>query len=253
MDEEERYELIEQYLEGDLSGQARLDFEQEMKTNEALTVEVELHREVRDAILDEKEVELEQTLKNIGDEYRQSDSGQSAQGTRLGRRQFLMIAASVVLLAVVGWFAISQFSSSSTPEQLFKQHFAPYEVPANMRGKNVPESELQAALASYKDGDFKSAISKLEGLEKKYGIDEQVLFYRAVSELAVGKSQVAKGLFEQVITIPDNQSTVQSQWYLALCWLQMGEPENAKRFLVELADYPNKYQQSAQEILGKID
>ena len=252
MVDEEKYELIEQYLEGKLVGAELLDFENQLEQDPGLADDVALHREVRDAIADDEEVALEAELRKIGQAYQGRTPGTAPIRKNVGQRRIFLIAASIALLAVAGWFAFSRFGPSPSPDQLFEAHFAPYQVPANIRGK-VPESELQAALEPYKREDYDAAIVNLNQLEATYGVDEQVLFYRAVSELAVGKADSARLGFEQILAIPDNQSTVQAQWYLALSWLRLMKPENAEVYLRELSGYENKYRVPAADILDALD
>lgn len=87
---------------------------------------------------------------------------------------------------------------------------------------------------------------KFQCKEKLIALTKAAPLYR---ELALGNAEAAQAGFERVLAMPDNQSTVQPQWYLALSWMKLKEPDNAKAYLLELSGY----QKSARDSLVALE
>lgn len=65
---EQKYNLIEQYISGKLTGAALRTFEQKMRNNPELTAEVELHQQVANALSDDAFWSFEELVKEVGSE-----------------------------------------------------------------------------------------------------------------------------------------------------------------------------------------
>lgn len=257
--EEQLYEEIEGYLANTLSREAYLQFKERLAKNPDLAAQVELHRSVRDAISDHGEIEFEDTIRELGLEHEASDSDEEDQEEEKKktpsfnyRRRIFFVAASIVLLCLIGWLAFSPFGSPATPPELFAQNFEAYTAPSNFRG-DVPKDKLDSAFIPYRKGDYPNTLLRLEALGKVYQNNEQILFFSGICELAAGDVSLAQNYLEQVLALPDNQSKVQTQWYLALSWLKADQKEKARPLLLELKGFPNKYQSRSEEILQQID
>ncbi len=66
--EQQKYELIEKYLRGELTGSALHAFEAQMRQNPIFAEEVQLHRDIEAALLDEDAINLRRTLQKINAE-----------------------------------------------------------------------------------------------------------------------------------------------------------------------------------------
>ena len=242
---EQQFEQIEAYLSGALDGDERAVFEARMAADPEFAAEVELHREVAGAVADHGEVAFEENLRGIAEELEGA-----GEGKRRPWRNYLLAAAAVALLAVVGW-VVFQGGDPPTPQDLFAEHFQAYEAPATFRGK-VPPEKLERAFAPYKGGEWAVALGEFEQLEGEYPGDEEVLFYAGISELALGNGAEGRAYLQRVLALPAHTSEVQGKWYIALSWLAEGNAGAARPLLEELAGFDNRFQPGSAAILEEL-
>ncbi|MEM7039199.1 MAG: hypothetical protein AAF570_19645, partial [Bacteroidota bacterium] len=101
MSEQALHEEIEAYLAGTLDAEAHAQMEARIQAEPAFAEAVALHREVAAAINDEDEQNLEAMLVEVSEDHR----GSTVETGNPRRRMptYLLAAASVALLCVIGW------------------------------------------------------------------------------------------------------------------------------------------------------
>ena len=108
----------------------------------------------------------------------------------------------------------------------------------------------RAALATYANKEYTAAIPMLSYsfVETQ---DSMLLFYKAVSLLAIGKSVEVQPLFEQ-FQYSDAYPVFRdaSQWYLALAYTDTQQYEKASILLKNMP--PGRYKEKAQQLFQKI-
>lgn len=249
--QEDIYIRIEAYLDDQLQGQDLVDFEAQLASDPEFAKQVDLHRSVQQAMSAHGEIAFASNLAEIGRQNGNVAPNLSPPTPKPKMRLILGLVASILLLFAIGWFLSVQLEKVQTPEDLFATYFEPYQGPPTFRGV-VPESALNTALAPYTDGDFQASLNQLMELDLQYPKNEQVMFYAGICELALDNPVAARNSFSQVLALPDQQSQVQTQWYLAMAWLHTGDGDQAKPLLLELEAFPNKYQTQAKEILAEL-
>ena len=128
-------------------------------------------------------------------------------------------------------------------QALFDQYFSPY---PNVVTSRADESDLQDAMKLYSSRQFEEALiafSKLEGTE--------VLFYKSLSLLALGRGNEALPGFKSLRDDQDNRFKEASSWYLGLSYLQIKDNDSAIRYLQLVEPTDSKYQ-DAKEILKAL-
>jgi tetratricopeptide (TPR) repeat protein len=197
MDQEQKYELIEKYLEGSLTKAEQASFDQLNQEDPSFQQEVRLHRNLGTALKGEGVHDFRAALKDVDEQWKAPGKGTVRS---LPIRRILSLAATVlVLIAAAWWF----FATKNTPsaEDLFAAQFEPYTMVLNQRSEttDTPQDLLQQqAINAYNQGQFADAVSRFEELQSVATDNQTYSFYMAVSELAQGNTSKAIPMLEQL-------------------------------------------------------
>lgn len=245
MEQQAKYEQIEAFLAGNLSGQELIDFEREMREDDDLRTEVELHRQLAAAVGGEQFHEFRAVLKQTDAEWKtQPTAGFGGRVRSLSYWNVSLIAAAIVLLGAMIWL-ISK-PDPKTADMLFAAHFQPYEMVLTQRSTTIDRPvELNAAIAAYAEADYTAAETQFLQLAQAAPEEHLYQLYACVSSLAAGKNEAAIVCFTQLRAIPNLAE--QAQWYLGLSYLQKGDNAAAKASLEGIK--PGGYQFDAAETI----
>ncbi len=254
MEEQEKYDLIEQYLSGKMEKAAQLDFENQLKSNSALQQEVVLHRQVEESLKGEGIHDFRAKLKKADQKWETKHSNPKASTPifSLPIRRLLLVAASFLLLVLAYNFFDSSSNQGGT--NLYAQHFTPYKMVLNQRSSsNAPNTSpaLTQAIEAYEQKDFATAAQAFATLQQESPKVLSLVFYQAISELSQQKPQTAIPLLKNILAQAPPLFVEQSQWYLALAYLQMEDQGAAQKELEKIVDGAFKYKE-AQEILRSM-
>ena len=237
MEPKEKYDLIEQYLAGELKGAALADFEQQLNVDPSLQKEIELHAKVAATLKGEKVHELRSVITSVDQNW------QAPQARRIPMRWVMGIAASLALLIT----AIFLFRPQQDP---FVAYFEVYPTTFLTRYDTTNQMIL-AATQAYNDGSYKDAITQLENLIQTNSNDLRYPFYLGLSHLASEAPDKAIPYLTQVAEEPGNLLQEQARWYQALAYLRVGKSEQAK-FILELIEADDFKGKEAKELLRKL-
>ncbi|MCE7993037.1 MAG: hypothetical protein HEP71_13705 [Roseivirga sp.] len=247
--DQETYELIEQYLEGRLAGQALLDFEQTMREDASLTKEVELQREVQALLVEEDINSLDRQLTDIRKDY----------GPEVPKllpfRKIWFAAAAVLVLAII---SIGFFTKADPidGEQLYVSYFEPYPADNSVRStEDDPTliSQMERALEAYANEDFKAAVQELLGYLYVDEDNSRARFYLGISLLAQGYAEKAAESLLEVAEESDSIYADPARWYYALSLIRQSKRSSARKELKRLEkDAKGKYQKLAIEMLDEL-
>lgn len=239
---EEKYTVFEQYLQGELSDEARLNFEKQLSEDLELASELESFKEVQ-AQLEERfgfETErkaFEENLKTISKEHFKTDESKVIS---IKSWKFL-VAASVVIF--LGLFL---FNSTSKPSF---EEYNQYEN-AYLTERSEGITDLKQAETAFNAKDYKTAIPLFETILKENKTAEIQYFY-GVSLLENNQIKQAEMVFNE---IKSGNSIYKNKaiWSLALAKLKQKEYKGCKEILLTLpSDY--EHYDKVQELLGKLD
>lgn len=243
MENEKDMEVVIAYLEGGLTAEAKVAFEDRLKR------EVELKKLLADLTLLKSGIqftareEMRGKLKGIENEISEGENSIS-----LWQSNWLKAAASIALLAAATWLL---WPSQINPgEKLFTEHFEPYPniIMPIIRGEQPTDSSpLAEGYQAYDLGEYAKTILLFENLDKK---DEGVLLYLGNSYLANGAPEMAIPIFEKLIQEYETFDE-QGKWYLSLSHLKLGHHKEAETILRPLAK-EGVYKQKAENILNVL-
>jgi len=238
---DEKYILFDQYLQGELSGEARLDFEKQLSENKELASEFETFKEVQlqlatkfDFAVDRDTFEA--NLKKISEEH---FSAKPAKVISLHTWTYL-VAASVVLL--LGLFLFN-------PSEPVFEDYNQYET-AYLSERGAVIESLKPAEVAFNAKDYKTAIPLFESILKTNKTAEIQYFY-AVSLLENNQIKQAEAEFN---ALKSGNSIYKNKaiYGLALAKLKQKDYKGCKEILVTIpSDYENY--DKVQELLDKLD
>ncbi len=263
---------IERYLDGFLPPEERTAFEAELEKDEALALEVRLHRAARFAVraqgaLDRRE-RLQQRSRRllrtrlwwwkIQDFIEDTFVSLSSEGVlqpRWGR--LALVGLSVVLLIAGLWWLMQTTPTTmetsiaaKDPQALFQEYFSPVEISATLGAE--AEDDYARARQWYAQGQCADALPLLEkALEKpNFEARPMALVLKSTCLLEAGRTEEAFTYLQQVpptARIPYQHA----EWYLALAYLKAGRHTIAKEQLQRIAQQSRHlYREKARAILG---
>lgn len=246
MNKQEKYELIEAFLDDHETVEEREQVEQAMKDDPGLKAEIELHRQLADVTKGEKFHDLRDILKETDANWQMSGGSSGGRVIKMSFMKMAIAACVVVLLGVAVWL---NFSSPSTSE-LFASNFEPYDMVLTQRSIGGENSEaLNGAIANYAQGNYEEAEKQFQQLAAINTEQPILRMYECISALALGRNQSSIECFNLLLDIPNLSE--QARWYLGLAYLQSDDIINARETLsvIKVGEY--QYQ-AAQNILEEI-
>lgn len=243
------YELLEQYLKGELDEASRTAFEQRLERNEELAAELAWQQRMQAFLRKNREREqLKAKLEKLGARHFQQESPQEPATTKvvpLYRRRSLQIAAGIAILVIAGWLSIRLLNQPSLYRQ-YADH--PSLALTEMSGEGPDVTNIEQA---FNREDYATAAEGLQSYLRENPTDTLALLYRGISLLETGRLQEATDVFTSI-----QNSTTDLQdlgaWYLALTYLRRGERERTREVLRGIPPGADRYEE-AQELLGRLE
>jgi len=124
-------------------------------------------------------------------------------------------------------------------------YFKPY--PANVVFRGDQNPSMDKALQLYDQGNFKEALVEFEKIPSSISTEE-LQFFRALSYLAIEQPDAASKILKEMKPV---QYEEQVQWYLALCYVLDSNKQEAKKELELIRKGEYEYE-NAQILLSKM-
>ena len=252
--------LIEQYLDGALTGAALEAFQRELQTDEALQLTVALHRQGR-ALLGEKGIPKEdaflqmlsaQTAKHFAAEAPKegNKTGLNTQRRRVVALRRFSIAAMglLVLFAGLKWYAARYYQ---TPAMLAR-YYAPAPTPATLSG-NV--YKLQDAYAAYRNKQYDVALQGFGAVPAGDPQYAEALLFSGYAYYESGQYARAVAAFEQVVQTGDVRFVHNAEWHRLLAAIaENPNSDRAKAYLKAIqSDASHPFYKEANDMARKLN
>lgn len=248
-------ETIEKYLEGELTEAERSAFEQEIANDPELAEHIRLHQQLEHSLSNREEIEVEQQLESIiaaidlEKEAPADESPTTSKSIPWGR--ILSLAAAVTVIAVGTWILLSSGPQSS--KELYAMHYNAYDGSAELRSENgIPKSLLTEAFDTYNNREFTKAIGSFEEILELSPGNPRAHFYLAICFLETGKPDQAKTSLQVVIDEGQNLYLSQAHWYMGMACLQQEDTTCVKEQLKGLTEGAGRYRDQAKEVLDAL-
>lgn len=263
----QQYELIEAYLNGELSEIDQTTFEIDLSRDAELRAEVETQRELRlgfQALAIEKQLILarqrwqqtNQSEQTVTDQ--QIPFGQTINTRRWGRLSVWSAAASVVLVLGFSVWVYLQNNQQSATDIAFNEAYKPDD--SQVLTKDFPitlpatdQANLQVILNQYKAGKYADVIKQLETLPTEKQTVPYKNYFLGLSLLANKQPDKAIPYLQTALSDSKGKLAQKSEWFLALAYLKTGDKTEAGKRLSVIAANPNHpFQALARQVMGKL-
>ena len=241
--------LISKYLEGELDPGEAARFEETLLEDHELQEELDLYREVDDALADTEVLELRAQLDELHEELTPQFERRNKKSSKRVLRY--AVAASVAVVISLGTYSL--FFKKIPDNKIVSQFYKPYDVTlVNRSANNDLDVTLRSALLKYENREYTEAIKLFQ---KALEINPKMVasnLYTGISYFEIQKYRKADKSLSKVIEQNDNLYIEQAEWYLGFCYLKLNENEKAREQFAKLASKYGYYQKDARKILRKI-
>lgn len=224
MNEDTKYQKIQDYLEGRLSSPELDAFENELKSDPDLQMEVDLQRLSGDAI----ELLVEENLRGELKDLHREMQGQSAPQTKVRslRRRIVPLSIAASILLVIGFFA-ANYTAGQYDNDSLAADFYDNDLLQRVRGNNSA-SLLQEGMDFYESGNYTEALTYLDGVTDP-NLKAEAEYAAAHAHYNLGQYQEAMDNFETVMNSNDPRFTEKAEYYYLLSSLA-GNQTNTEKF-----------------------
>ncbi len=234
----DNFSLIEAYLAGELSARKAAAVEERLQTDPAFAAEVQLLRDTQAVLTLHQQQVYKAQLQAL-------DRAERQPLRRLLQPRYLALAATVLLLALVGGWWLSR-----PAEGPYADAFAPYPNRLTLRGDS-PSKVLDQAMRAYEHADYAQAAQQLADLVTADKDRDDLRFYLGVARLGAGQPATAERILASVE--PPSLYAQQATWYRALALGQADEPEAARQLLQTISEQEgHPYRAQAQALLKQL-
>lgn len=253
-------DLIEKYLNEELSANERTEFEQLQKSDADFAEEVQV------AVTINADFNVKQKMRWQGLLNEQGNIVKETPVRKLASRRSLSWIRSIAAVFILGLglsMAWLMFSSPEAGELADEQLMDLYEKPSVFAGQEeeegvVKDSNWKNAIAAYEEGQFSVAVAAIESsMEKSSEKLDEKNFYLGLSYLYEDVPNYDKAISHLAKSKELNSSSLfapKANWFMALAYLKEGRIKEAKALLQLVIDEnsTNWKKAEATALLNKI-
>jgi TolA-binding protein len=217
---QEEFERIEAYIIGKLSSDDLREFELKLKNEPGFKTKVEDIKTVLAGI--ETQVMKEQL--NVFHEDIEMHSVTPKTESKVHSINWKKLAIAAVFLIAAGGF---WFYRGNTNDRLYAEYFSPDPgLPTTM--SSTDNYEFYEAMVNYKQGNYKTAISKWKTLQEARPNNDTLNYFIGVAHLANKNEKNAISFLEDASKNSEFALVNDANYYLGLAHLKSGDIEKAK-------------------------
>ena len=165
------------------------------------------------------------------------------------KMNYWLAAASVIVVIGLGSYLGLLKDDNYSGGQAFVEYYTPYGADMTVRG-GEQSTLFDSALKQYQAGDMTTAIESFKELGEEN--EELAGFFTALCYMEMGNVENAKQQLQSTQKIAIFYEE-QIKWYMALCHLKLEEYDQAELLLTQLQTSGNKYSSKAEEVLDKMN
>lgn len=241
---------IEDFIDGMLEEDLLEEFSIELKENTDLMAEVALREQINKAI-GEKDIQALRTKLTRARKDSEKKEVKSIimpqldlKSTRFWRNSVAMIIVLVGLIGVLN-------SSMQSVDKTYNKYF---ETPtwASERSVNNSVDDMQAARIHFANAEYLQVIDAMDKIPATKNEAFVKHFYMALSYQNLDQFNKAIDEYSKVIDDGDNLFVEEAEWYKSLCYLKLGQKQEAKNELLAVIDRKGHYEKNAKDIIRRL-
>ena len=238
--DDKTYQLIEAYLDGELSPEELKAFEDRMEQEPEFRDAVELERDVHGAIQQVGRNSMKDRLWAIDQELQEEN--QTAPKRRI---RWLPLAASILLLLAP--FSLFLLYSGDSPEDIVAEALSSAPLPTGLRA--VEDSLFKAAIDAYEDQEYTKADSLMLAFEGITDKNEAWAFHGLVK---LQQNEPAKGE-EYLQRYADQALQAEDRyWLLSISLYLQDKKAEARSALEKVIATDQDHKEDAQTLLESL-
>ncbi|MEL6252329.1 MAG: hypothetical protein AAFR87_10005 [Bacteroidota bacterium] len=242
MDFDSQYDLIESYLEGEMTKEQKADFEDRLLTEKELQKALDEAKDAKDLLVESGSIFLKEKMQAF-------EAEEKAKVKSIFSWQ-LLSAAAVILLLIVSFFWIR--GPLSGPEAI-KENFEPYAA-TSLRGNSKMENPFNQAVLAYERKDYTHAILFFSQLNADAPNYVEAQLYLGNALLAIKDYSSAVAPLEVVSKSKDIRFSDAGDWYLLLAYLGNNQQDEFSQLVSEIQTRSTHgYTEKIDNLLGQIE
>jgi tetratricopeptide (TPR) repeat protein len=248
-------DLIEKYLNEELSANERSEFEQLQKSDADFAEEVQVAVTINADFNVKQKMRWQGLLNEQGNVVKETPVRKLAPRSSIN---WIRNIAAVFILGLGLSMAWLMFSSPEAGELADEQLMEIYVEPESFMNDRDVDSNWKNAIAAYEEGQFSIAVAAIErSIEKNSEKLDQKNFYLGLSYLYEDVPNYDKAISHLAKSKELNSSSLfapKANWFMALAYLKQGNIKEAKALLQLVID-ENSYnwkKAEATALLNKI-
>jgi len=266
MDDATKNQLIDNYLNGELSREALIAFKKQMFMDPKLAEEVAINKNLfalhetdvwgditnlnkdgikyQEYLLSDDAKNIKAAINNASNRYKHHSI------TPIKRYRWYGVAASLVLLIA---FSYNTFTSNqNTPENLYADYSNLSELPS-LTQRSDADKLLSDAEQLFLNKEYLGAVRSLELYNEKYHEKSaNTILYRGICNLELNKYTKAEKLFNELKN-SDLLDKNKAYWYLALSSLKQKDITKTKKTLQVIVNNSYYNHKQASQLLNKLN
>jgi tetratricopeptide (TPR) repeat protein len=221
MEEKDLQIQMQAYLENSLSEEEAAVFEKELNRNKDLQKDFELLKDIEEELGNKDLLVFKEELSKIVKTSSESEEPQQEEGRIIPLwRRMLSIAASLLIIALAGWWLVNQSTDVDDLVALADEHLVHYPAQLEVRGKE----DKTAIYDNYEAKQYAIAAKNLEEIGNK-NKDQKALFFASISYLNIDNPKKAIAILSNLDKTPFLSNKI--NYYLGIAHLKLGEKEKA--------------------------
>lgn len=239
-------QLIKKYLQGELSENESIQFQQLVENNDEFKADLRIHELMYRDRTEKIKDQLKKELSTNPHAERKSSSKKL--------RNSILLAIAISGLAMLYYYYERTSAKPLKTEEMIMAHLnltAP--PPPIAMGASIHDSlSWQVATKAYREQKYPEAIAKIKQIETP--TDEQI-FYLGLSEMYNSPPDYKQALeqFTDILEMENSLLSDQSMWYAALANFKLGDIQKSKELLTIIQQERSWKYKESEELLEFLE
>jgi len=265
MNDSNKYQMIDDYLNNRLSRENLIAFEKQLFTDHDLAEEVRINKNLfalheteawddikilnkdgiayQEYLLSDEAKKIKSAINNANNKYKRNSI------TPIKRFRWYGIAASLVLLIA---FSYTFISNQNSPENLYADYSNLSDLPS-LTQRSDADKLLSDAEGLFLNKQYLGAVRSLELYDEKYDSQSvNTLLYKGMCYLELKQYSKAEQIFN-TLQNSDSLDKNKAYWYLALTSLKQENTISTKKTLQLIITNSYYNHQKAEQLLAKLN